>query len=314
MAVLAWLGATCLRAGGLFRSYFSPWRHFFSFWETKGLHVLPVHYYSPVPDTRALPANLWQVPAEMAGVSLNVPEATELVARLGVAYRSEFADFPRERPAGPHRFYLDNMAFSSGDAEVLYGMVRDRRPRRIVEVGAGYTTLLTAQAIERNRLETASYACDFVSIDPYPPDDVLGDISAFSRLIRKPVQDVEIETFTSLEANDILFLDSSHVVRIGSDVNHEFFEILPRLAKGVIVHVHDIFLPAEYPREWIHEKRYFWNEQYLLRAFLAFNPRFKVLWPGHHMHLTAPESLEAAFPSYARDRARPSSFWMVRIG
>ena len=311
MAAMAWLGAVCLRTGGLFRSYFSPWRHFFTYWERKGLHVLPVHYYSPVPDTRSLPESLWPGPTEMAGVSLNVKEALALVTRLGDAYRSEFEAFATHRPDKPHRFHLDNLAFSSGDAEMLYGMVRDRKPRRMVEVGAGYTTLLTAQAIEKNRSKDPDYKCEFVTIDPYPPDDVLG-AGGFSRLIREPVQRVAMETFTSLEAGDILFLDSSHVVRIGSDVTHEFLEILPRLNAGVIVHVHDIFLPAEYPREWIHESRYFWNEQYLLRAFLAFNDRFKVLWPGHHMHRTTPDALRSAFPLYDPERARPSSFWMAR--
>ena len=116
-----------------------------------------------------------------------------------------------------------------------------------------------------------------------------------------------------LARNDILFIDSSHVVRIGGDVLYELLEILPQLAVGVVVHLHDIFMPAEYPKNWVLKNKRFWSEQYLLQAFLAFNKDFEVLWGSSYMHLMHPEMLEAAFPSYRRDRWWPASFWIRRV-
>ena len=120
--------------------------------------------------------------------------------------------------------------------------------------------------------------------------------------------------FLSLEENDILFIDSSHVLRIGGDVRYEYLEILPRLNRGVIVHAHDIFCPAEYPRQWVLEHYHFWTEQYLLQAFLTFNDSFEVLWGSSYMHINHPDKLEAAFSSYGRDVESPSSFWMRKTG
>jgi len=110
--------------------------------------------------------------------------------------------------------------------------------------------------------------------------------------------------------NDILFIDSSHVLKIGSDVQYEYLEILPRLAPGVLVHLHDIFLPMEYPKNWILTDHYFWNEQYLLQAFLIHNVAMKVLWAGSYMHLQYPAILEQTFSSYNRGKRWPGSFWM----
>jgi len=119
--------------------------------------------------------------------------------------------------------------------------------------------------------------------------------------------------FAKLKENDILFIDSSHVLKIGSDVQYEYLDILPRLSKGVIVHVHNIFLPAEYPKEWVLKDYTFWTEQYLLQAFLAFNDSFEVLWAGNYMHLKYPNELEDAFSSYKRDERLIGSFWMRKI-
>ena len=121
-----------------------------------------------------------------------------------------------------------------------------------------------------------------------------------------------LERFCALEANDIVFIDSSHVVKIGSDVVYEFLELLPRLKAGVMVHFHDIFLPAEYPKSWVLEDRRFWNEQYLLQAFLAFNSAFEVMMAGSFLHLSHSEKLKAAFASYDPANVWPGSFWMRR--
>jgi hypothetical protein len=138
-------------------------------------------------------------------------------------------------------------------------------------------------------------------------------VPGLARIVREPLQDVDLAVFERLERNDILFIDSTHVLKTGSDVQLEYLEILPRLASGVIVHIHDIFLPAEYPKAWLTDEHIFWNEQYLLQAFLAFNKGFEVLWAGSFMHLNHSDKLRDSFPGYAPERSWPGSFWLRRI-
>src|SRR5947207_5879732 len=191
-------------------------------------------------------------------------------------------------------------------------MVRYFKPRRIYEVGCGNSTLLAAQALLRNESDGAPPGQLF-AFEPFPNANLKRGFPGLSKLVTSRVEDVESAVFQELRENDILFLDSSHVVRIGGDVQYEFLEILPNLNPGVIVHVHDIFLPADYPRKLIMQQRRFFSEQYLLQAFLAFNSKFEVLWAGSFMHLNHPDLLERAFNSYKRELRWPGSFWMRRV-
>ncbi len=154
--------------------------------------------------------------------------------------------------------------------------------------------------------------CELIAIEPYPNKILQKGFPGLSKLIKKEVQDVGLDEFYKLNENDILFIDSSHVLKIGSDVQYEYLEILPRLNKGVIVHVHDIFLPAEYPKEWVLKNYRFWTEQYLLQAFLTFNNTFEVLWVGSYMHFKYPDLLKKSFNSYNPKTVCPGSFWMQR--
>ncbi|HET9050159.1 MAG TPA: class I SAM-dependent methyltransferase [Candidatus Dormibacteraeota bacterium] len=276
--------------------------------ERLGFHLLPVTYFSPVPDTRRLGPELWSARTELAGVTLDGGPMLELAARWARTYGDEMR-FPLEPTGRDGEYYVENTWYQSADAETLYSMVRDLKPRRVVEIGSGYSTLLTTMAAARNAGE--GRPCEVTCIEPYPAPWLRG-VTGVTRLIDRPVQTVPLDTFEDLGEGDILFIDSSHVLRIGSDVQYEFLEILPRLARGVVVHVHDIFLPAEYPRPWITESHRFLNEQYLLQAFLAFNTEFEVLWAASWMHLNHPAELEAAFPSYRRELSWPSSFWIRR--
>lgn len=192
-------------------------------------------------------------------------------------------------------------------------MVRHYKPQRIFEIGSGYSTYLLAQAIVKNGEEDDDYRCELVAIEPYPNEVLKAGFPGLSKLVRKKAQDIPISEFQRLTGNDILFIDSSHVLTIGSDVQYEYLEILPRLNKGVVVHIHDIFLPVEYPKEWVLQSFEFWNEQYLLHAFLAFNDSFEVLWASNYTSLKYPHKLEAAFDSYKRRKRGGTSFWMRRI-
>ena len=277
-----------------------------------GYHITPNHFYYPVPDTTKLRDKLWSEHSELAGISINEGTQLELLSVFAAEFKCEYERFPRGKTDDPCRFFLGNLSLESVDAEVLYCMIRHFKPRRIYEIGSGYSTYLSAQAVLKNSEEDNCYKCDLVAIDPYPRETLRRGFPGLSGLISKEVQDVPLSEFAKLEENDILFIDSSHVLRIGGDVQYEYLEILPRLKRGVIVHSHDIFLPAEYPKKWVKDRRLFWSEQYLLQAFLAFNDTFEVLWAGSYMHLNHPGELERAFDSYDRAKTLPGSFWMRR--
>jgi len=298
------------------RTYHSAVRHFahatFHVWQKLGVHITPVHYYQPLPDTRRLNGNLWKRLGALPGVDLNERFQLDLLSQFVAEYRSEYESFPREKQKEPFQYYVNCGFFESVDGEILYCMVRHFKPLRIVEIGSGFSTYVSAQAVRRNEQESAK-TCELVACEPYPNNVLKGGFPGLSRLIEKRVEEIPLSEFTGLEENDILFIDSSHVLKIGADVQYEFLEILPRLKPGVLVHVHDIFLPSEYPKDWVLRDLHFFTEQYLLQAFLAFNSSFEVLWGASFMHLKHPGELEKAFSSYDKSRVWPGSFWMRRI-
>jgi hypothetical protein len=284
----------------------------FPFWQTLGFFVLPRHFYEPVPDTRTLRKTLWDNPSEMIGIEMREQSQINLLNQFVLNFKEDYARFPRGKTSIPFVYHVNNRKFSSVDGEILYCMLFHFRPKRILEIGSGYSTLLSAQAIQELHRDYG-HECILTAIEPFPNRVLKKGFPGLSHLITAPVQEVPLKDFEGLEENDILFIDSSHVLKIGGDVQYEYLEILPRLNKGVIIHFHDIFLPAEYPREWILKQFKFWNEQYLLQAFLAFNDSFEVLWAGSFMHLRHPEKLEKAFPSYERSHRWPGSFWIRKI-
>lgn len=280
----------------------------FLFWQRCGFHITPNHYFQPIPDTRALPDGLWQRQSELIGIDLNERGQIQRLSQFASQFKQEYEKFPRDRPAIPHKFYLNNFSFESVDAEILYCMIRHFKPNKIIEIGSGFSTTLMAQAILKNKEE----GCELIAIDPYPNETIKAGFPGLSQWISKKVQEVPLPAFMELEENDILFIDSSHVLKIGGDVQYIYLEILPRLQKGVLVHFHDIFLPAEYLKKWVLEDYLFWNEQYLLQAFLGFNNHFEVLWAGSYMHLKHPDKLDSAFDSYKREKDWPGSFWILK--
>jgi hypothetical protein len=285
----------------------------FTLWEKLGFHITRNHFYEPIPDTRMLKDDLWEKQSELVGININEESQINLLSVFSSKFKEEYESFPRSETSIPFQYYVNNSAFPSVDGEIYYCMIRHFKPKKIFEIGAGYSTYLAAYAILKNKEEDNAYECELVAIEPYPNDVLKNGFPGLSKLIPKRVQDIPLSEFKKLLENDILFIDSTHVLKIGSDVQYEYLEILPRLNKGVIVHVHDIFLPSEYPKEWVLKKYIFWNEQYLLQAFLTFNDSFEVLWAGSYMHLKHPDKLEEAFSSYKRDESWPGSFWMRKI-
>jgi predicted O-methyltransferase YrrM len=298
------------RASSRFRDVL---RGTFPLWERLGLHVTPVHYYQPVPDTRALPEALWRDESALPGIDLAGDAQLDLLDALRSGHRAEYESLARAPTGVDHRYHLGNGFFDAVDAEVLYALLRHLKPRRYVEVGSGYSTLLAAQALLRNREDGAP--CELVVVDPNPSAVVRAGFAGLTELVPRPVQELPPDVVERLQPGDVLFVDSTHVLAVGSDVQHLFQEVLPRLGPGVVVHLHDIFLPGEYPREWVHRMRWFWNEQYVLAAFLAFNTTFDVMWAASWLHRHHPGRLARAFSSYRPGASPgPSSFWMRRAG
>jgi len=277
---------------------------YFRLWEEHGLHLTPVHFYQPIPDTRSLPDALWEKPSELPGIDMNEAKQLELLRDVFPRFRAEYDLIPTDPTGTPHEFYLKNGAFEGTDALVLYCMVRHSRPRLILEVGSGFSSLLSAQAALQNG------NTELICIEPYPDDVLTRGFPGLTAVIPKKVQDVELSSFERLDDGDILFIDSSHVVKIGGDVNYLFLEVLPRLRPGVVVHVHDIFLPEEFPKAWIQDLHLFWTEQYLLQAFLTYNSEFEVLFANAYMGLKHVTEMQETFPRSPWWRG--GSFWMRR--
>jgi predicted O-methyltransferase YrrM len=276
----------------------------FLLWERNGFHVTPVHFYQPIPDTQNLPQTLWKMPSELVGIDMNESMQLDLLRNHFPKFRNEYEQFPSEPTGKSHHFHLNNGLFDDADALVAYGIVRHFQPRLIIEVGGGFSTMLLAEAAAKNN--TSALIC----IEPFPQEFLKQGFPGLHRLIEKKVQDVELKFFSELRSGDILFIDSSHTVKIGGDVNYLFLEVLPRLEPGVIVHIHDIFFPFEYRRDWVLDEFRFWSEQYLLQAFLAFNSEFEVLMANDYAsHYHRPD-LQAAFPSLSS--LGGGSFWMRR--
>ncbi|BAZ43124.1 hypothetical protein NIES4102_01200 [Chondrocystis sp. NIES-4102] len=310
---LAQIAIKFLKWSKWYDGYWNHWRgDIFNYAQKQGLHILPVHYYSPIPNTAELPTSVWNNQSELKGINLNIESGLELLTKLSTCYQQEYLKFPSEPINSDREYYLNNSAYGRGDAEILYSMIRHIKPKRIIEIGSGRTTLLISQAINQNKLENTSYSCDFLAIEPYPPEYLVPPPAEVTKMLPVQLQLVPIDQFTCLEENDILFIDSTHVASIGSDVVYEYLEILPRLASGVMVHIDDIFLPMNYPKKWIDEARFFWNEQYLLQAFLSFNQAFQVIMPTYALSKQYTEVFEACIPSCKEQKSSPSSFWIKK--
>jgi hypothetical protein len=234
----------------------------------------------------------------------------EMLEQCSEKWIPEFARLLGEE--GGNVFPGKNGMFEAIDADMLYCQVRRLRPRRIVEVGCGFSSLVMDLALAANRGEEIGYTCDHVMVDPYPSPVLDGLRWPGNRLIKSRVQSLDIAEIHKLGPNDILFIDSSHVLATGSDVEREFRELVPSVGNGVAVHVHDIFTPYDYPKDWVVKRRMFWTEQYALENFLAFNSEFEVLWAGNFMKKEHPDRLKELMPHAGADDVVPGSFWIQR--
>jgi hypothetical protein len=281
---------------------------YFNLWQKNGYHVLPVHFYSPIPDTSQINKSTFNRKSELIGINFNEEKQIKLLNEFQNYYKGEYDNFLKTKEAGSVKFFHGNGSIESPDAEILYCMVRHLKPKKIIEIGSGFSTIVSSCALQKNA--NAGDLCEFTAIEPYPSDYLKTQLSYPVSIIEKCVQEVSLQKFESLGLGDILFIDSSHVCKIGSDTQYEFLEILPRLKSGVLVHVHDIFFPFEYPFDWIKTEHRFWNEQYLLQAYLCGNNYLEVVWASAWMHANCRKRLSDAFSAYDHTRHNPASFWI----
>jgi len=242
------------------------------------------HYYSPIiniEEVKRKEEQIWNSSSEdkVPGVDLNTDEQINLINEFNQYYNE--LPFKNEQQNNL-RYYFDNSFYSYTDGIILYSFIRHFKPKRIIEIGSGFSSALMLDCNDiyfNNGIE-------LTFIEPYPErlySLLKNNDKKNTKIITSFIQDVDLKEFDKLEAGDILFIDSTHVSKTGSDVNYLFFDILPRLKKGVLIHVHDVFFPFEYPKEWVYEGRN-WNEDYLLKAFLMFNSTFKIKVFSHYLH------------------------------
>jgi hypothetical protein len=291
-----------------------------------GVSVTPSHFYFPVPSLKSLQRKNWSA-CRPCALDLLLQEQVERLHTELLPFAAEWT-FPEAPTGNQHEFHFNNGYFEHVDAEVAHSFVRQQKPKRIVEVGGGNTTLVLAAALRRNAAD--GFPGEMISIEPEPAPFLKAGVPGLMQLIEGPIQQVPLDLFRRLEANDILFIDSSHVVAMDSDVLYECLRVLPELAPGVIVHFHDIFTPLDYPEKFVMTNLCFWGEQYLLEAFLSFNSAFKVLWSASAMQQFHPAVLHQIFPNWEGSFARmpeelkvfaptldnnnvwPCSFWITR--
>ncbi len=268
--------------------------------------VFPInnHYYEPQFDMREK-KRLFSEERSLPGINWNIQEQLEILEQL--AFSEELKN-PSAKESDDLHFDFDNNMFRSGDAEYWYQLIRLKKPKRIFEVGSGNSTLMASNAIRKNQEENPGYKCKHVCIEPY---EVPWLEKTGVSVLRKKVEDVEISFFSELGEDDILFIDSSHMIRPEGDVLFECLELIPTLNKGVIVHLHDIFSPRNYLDDWLTSKIIFWNEQYLLEAFLSHNNKWKIIGSLNYLHHRHYGKLKIVCPFLTPDR-EPGSFYIQK--
>ncbi len=281
-------------------------------YQAQGISLIANNFYGVVPDLAALPETLWQRPAFQDAWAQVSCDDDNVVLSETLAFLPELRDYPREADL---EFGWNNGMFPPLDAVVYYGLVRSRQPRQIIEIGAGYSTLIALRACAENGV--GSITC----IEPYPSAALTAREADLTKLIRQPVQNIPDELFLCLDSGDILFIDTSHASKAGSDVHDILFRVLPLLKTGVIIHIHDIFLPFEYPREWISDIGIIWNEQYAVLALLMNSSRYRVIMPNHLASIEHADALELSFAALDvadltrnMSGARGASLWLTVSG
>lgn len=271
------------------------------------------HFYSPVVDPDELLSRkdeIWPPQPKVLGIDFNDESHLRILREVFPRFMRDY-HYLEKMPSTDAEldcFYTQNSQFSWLDSRALFVLLREWQPKRIIEVGSGYSSLLMADINSQYLYGN----CDITCIEPYPRPFLQRGIRGLGNVLEQKVQAVPFAIFETLQAGDILFIDSSHVAKTGSDVNYLFFEVLPRLQAGVRIHIHDIFLPHDYPMDWVVTENRSWNEQYLLRALLMFSNAFRVLFSSSYAFYRYPGDVRDALAIPAGHAFAGGSFWMER--
>jgi predicted O-methyltransferase YrrM len=267
--------------------------------------LLPVrdHYYQPLINPAKHLTKSLRTDRHLPGINFNILEQLDILQAFH--FNDELKQFSIDKKTDL-AYYYKNGSFESGDAEYLYNMIRLKKPSTFVEIGSGLSTLMANSAIKKN-----NNGCKHICIEPYEAEWI-GKLDV--QIIRKKVEETDIEIFKALQKDDILFIDSSHIIRPQGDVLLEYLEILPLLNQGVLIHVHDIFTPKDYLEEFVFTCHYMWNEQYLLEALLTNTNSFKIIGSVNYLRHHYFDELADKCPILKQQPYRePGSFWMMKI-
>lgn len=271
-----------------------------------GLFPITDHYYEPLFNDKALIAPLSN-DRNLPGINMNILGQLDFIESLNFASELIALELHKSTDKSD-MFYFGNGSFESGDAEFLYQFIRTVRPNKIIEIGSGYSTRIARLALRRNRLETGC-SVRHVCIEPYEMQ-WLEELDGIN-ILRKRVEDCDVLWTSELASGDLLFIDSSHIIRPQGDVIKEYLEILPQLSAGVYVHIHDIFTPKDYLHDWIVNHVRFWNEQYLLEALLSNSERYEIVAALNYLKHHHYDKLKNICP-YLTSEREPVSFY-IRI-
>ena len=271
--------------------------------------VFPIndYYNEPLFNPKRLRKSLRE-DRDLPGIDFNINEQLDVLDKFD--FNEELKRFPVERTKNRLEYFYNNDSFTSGDAEYLYNIIRLFKPKKMIEVGSGNSTLMALNATNKNKLEDSDYHCELVCIEPYKN---IWLEKTGAQILRSKVEDIDLAIFKSLNSNDILFIDSSHMIRPQGDVLFEYLEILPTLKSGVLIHIHDIFTPKDYLDKWIYDSVFFWNEQYLLEAFLTFNSQFRIIGAINYLMHNHYKKLSEKCPILKnKENREPGSFWLIK--
>ena len=275
-----------------------------------GCFPMQVHYYQPVPDIKHLKKrDVWSKKSSLRGIKWKTDKFINLLRQVAHFLPQNY--WSRTQTKSVMDFCLDNTSFSYVCASLLYGMICMNKPKRIIEIGSGNSSKVILKTLSDNTRQNI----DYTIIDPYC-SFTESDFKQYKvNIIKEPIEEASIELFEKLERNDILFIDSSHTVRIGGDVNFLILDVLPILSAGVSVHFHDIELPYEYSEVYFtQEKKMFWTEAYLLQAFLSHNDSYEIELPATYLCRERIDDVKKCYP----DMSDPfdwqsSSFWIRKV-
>jgi len=272
-----------------------------------GIFPIKDHYYEPMFNASKEIKESLRLDRSLPGLDFNIEAQLELLSKL--EYSSELSRIPEDGVPG-NSFFFNNGFFSHGDAEFYYNIIRHFRPLKIIEIGSGNSTLIAEMAASKNCVDFLSSKCEITCIEPYEMK-WLENMDVIVK--RDVVENIPVSFFSQLNKNDILFIDSSHMIRPQGDVLYELLEILPTLKPGVLIHIHDIFTPKNYPDQWIIKDHRFWNEQYLLEAFLSCNKDFTIVGSLNYLHHNHRSLFFSKMILKKTNREiEPASFWIIK--